>query len=241
MERQLDPKTFEEMLDRHETWLSSREKDGSQLVLRGAVVTGANLRERRLSRASLIGVSFSDCSLVDCQLGGGVFDGTVFSNCVLDGSRFSHARLTDCDFRECRCSGTVFGGAEYSKTVLQDCALHGANLAKAIFRASQIHVSLTDAFLDKAYFEDCDLRRCHFERAHLLKTHFHRCDLRQCNFSRSTLEAVALFDVAMAGCSGRPQVINRVLLQRVDLSSGRDGSDILDEEAALRFIEGLQP
>jgi uncharacterized protein YjbI with pentapeptide repeats len=138
--------------------------DFSRCDLSGADLTEANLSQARFTHAQLVGAQLVGARLDSVKAVGADFSGANLSEChgahasfgacnmtdvIMFGSRldvctFSKAKLVNADLRTCNLAESRFCGAD----------LEQANFAGAILQ----RVDFTDCRVDKAVFNDTDLR-----------------------------------------------------------------------------------
>jgi uncharacterized protein YjbI with pentapeptide repeats len=157
----------------------------SRAVLRGAVLSradlsGADLRGAVLSRADLSGADLSGA-----DLSGAVLSGAVLSRAVLSGADLSGADLSRADLR----------GAVLSRAVLRGAVLSGADLSRAVLRGAD---------LSRAVLRGAVLRGADLSRAVLRGAVLSGADLSRAVLSRADLRGAVLSGADLSGAIGSP-------------------------------------
>ena len=149
------------------------------LALAGADFTGAHGQHAVFSGANLSNTVFRDARL----------DKPDFTNALATGADFSGAVLPKADFSGAVCRGAIFDGASLANLRARDVAdFTGARLR----RVQADDASWTTSILDKADFQDADLRRADFSECTLDAANFDRCDLANAVFADTHIHATAL-------------------------------------------------
>ena len=118
-------KELKTILEQHELWLDSNEKEGKRARLSGADLAGADLTDANLSYANLRGADLTGADLIRANLRGA----------CLYGANLIVANLRGANLR----------GANLIVANLRDANLRGANLT----HATLIGANLTDTILDE--------------------------------------------------------------------------------------------
>jgi len=121
------------------------------------------------------GMNFEECAFFDCQFNASVHTGAAFVNCVFTGCSFFGARFAECKFvgsrfDRCTFDQLVVERGDWSFTGLPTADLHSASFTDVRMReadlnavrfdgATVVGVDLSGAWLEKANFQRCDLRR----------------------------------------------------------------------------------
>lgn len=122
----------------HETWLSSRGRDGTRALLDGVSLAGVNLSSAKLDYANL-----ADTNLEGAICTGASFTSAVLVNAKLDGADLAGANL---EFADCN-------GASFKNASLAHANLRGADLSQIDMR----NALLTATNLREALLMDADL------------------------------------------------------------------------------------
>jgi hypothetical protein len=153
----------------------------------------------------------------------------------LDESRWAKLRVRASDLREASCRAAVFDDAR-----LDGCDLSRANLHASSWQRAEVvhsHLSaavLADAVLDDTRFVDCDLSGVDLGATYApaRRVTFVRCDLRVSSWRSRVIDEVRLVDCKLWGTFGAPRV-ERVVIERPDVSSRGDGSRIASADDVL--------
>ena len=146
-------KELKTILEQHELWLVSNEKEGKRADLYGANLTCADLSGANLSRAYL------RCANLTCAK----LSGTNLTNADLTSANLTGANLSRADLTDANLTGANLTGAN-----LRFSDLTGANLTGAILRHANLsYANLTGADLTRAHLNFADLTSANLTRAHL--------------------------------------------------------------------------
>lgn len=105
--KKIDQATLDALVEAHERWILSSGREGERLVLnvtdfaghklRGRNLSGADLRQCKLDRAS-----FQDSLLIAADLRGALLDGTLFRACDLRGAKLDTKSITKVRLQDSR-------------------------------------------------------------------------------------------------------------------------------------------
>jgi hypothetical protein len=139
-----------EQLSLHAAWVRG-EPGGQRLVLRGAVLSGADLSDAVLRGADLSGAVLSGADL----------SGAVLSGAVLRGADLSDAVLSGVDLSDAVLSGAVLRGADLSGAVLSGAVglAIAADAAQRLRAVAQAALAAPDA-LRMCGWHTCDTTHC---------------------------------------------------------------------------------
>jgi len=205
-----------------ETRLATADFTGANLTgadLTNADLTGAVLEQADLTDAIVAGTRFVGGRIGGANLRGLALAGADFSGACGRHACFSGANLSNAVFREARLdksdfTGALAAGADFSGAVLPQADFGGAVCRSAIFDGASLpnlrardvadftgarlrRVQADDAswitsVLDRADFQDADLRRADFSECTLDAVNFDRCDLANALFADTHIHATAL-------------------------------------------------
>lgn len=135
--KKITKKKLKEILEQHELWLDSNEKEGKRADLSSADLRFADLRWADLRFAKLSFVDLTDATLTDAILNDATLTGVDLSRADLRFAKLRFATLTDAnlfgaDLRLADLSGANLTCANLSYTNLTYTDLTGANLTDAI-------------------------------------------------------------------------------------------------------------
>lgn len=230
---------IEEALAAHELWLNSQGAMGTQLVLHDIELRNVQFAQRRLARCELRNVTIVGGTLASSQIGG-----SVLENVRIEGVDLREADIApeaSMGLALIRCDATDATIGSLTAATFSDCDFTRANFAKAVIRGLQAgNAVFSHARLLKAYIDDADLHGCDFSAADLTKAHIYRSDLRNCLWADATLHKTHLGQVRMAGGRGLPREYETLRIDRVDLSTTGDGSQMLAPEHLEELIEAFR-
>lgn len=132
--------------------------------LEPSLVEGLEIRQSRLRRALLTGMTFEDARWRD----------VIVEASELSGVGLEAAALTRVEFVDSRLTGAVFGAAR-----IADVAFVRCRMEQSTFRMSTT---------ERIEFIGCDLRGADFQGASLLESAFLDCDLTGADFSQAKLK-----------------------------------------------------
>ena len=135
------------------------------------------------------------------------------------------------------------------EATFDDCDLTAAVLVRSVWTQATVtacvfrDADLRNARLDEATFTDCDFRGADLRVVQpgintARKARFVRCDLRQTQWEGRELDEVELVDCKLAGARGKAQLV-ALAVERPDLSSGGDGSQIASASDVYRLLGAL--
>jgi uncharacterized protein YjbI with pentapeptide repeats len=126
------PRRLANVIEAHQLWFSSRQKQGVRAILSGANLKGARLAETNLRGADLSGADLSTSVLNMADL----------READLSGTNLQHAELRDSDLREVNLSQSNLTDADLTRANLimanlSRAGLQGCILQDAVFRMPQ--------------------------------------------------------------------------------------------------------
>ena len=154
-------------IEAHAGWITVGREGGGRLEL-----DGADLRGATLSGMNLRGSRFIDCS----------FDGATLTY-----TTFDEAELVGCSF-----VGAALDNDTFDRARIERCRFDGANLDLATFQCADVRsASFTDASLVHGDLRDAKVAESSFRRARLVNAHLDGavlcgCGFREANLSRDT-------------------------------------------------------
>ncbi len=128
VERPIDKKTLDNLLDCHRTWNSSEGKDGKQLRLNRAKLANTDLRRGYLNAALLKGVDLRGANMLMARLVGANLQNTSLRGAYLPETDFRGADLSGVDFRWSHLQGADLRGAKLDHIKLDWADLHSAKM-----------------------------------------------------------------------------------------------------------------
>lgn len=157
-------------------------------------------------------------------------DRTTWTGLSVVDARLAETNLFGAMFDECHITSSDLRRAYAVRTTWRHARITRSNLTGALF---------TDAVLDGAVFEDCDLRRARLgtERprveAPILCAHFVRCDLRDTSWDRRFVGGAKLLQCKVFGMHGAA-VLDGVEIAGADGSQLGDGSSPISPREVIR-------
>ena len=190
----------------------------SCLNLKGANLTGANLRDAKLMGAELTGANLRDANLTDTNLtGANLTDanlsaadlmGANLTDADLRGADLTSADLRGANLRDAKLMGAELTGANLSDANLTDTNLTGANLSDA---------DLSDADLMGANQRDANLTRANLRGADLRGADLRGANLRGADLTRADLTGAYPMGADLRGANLRDAKLTRAYLTDADL------------------------
>jgi uncharacterized protein YjbI with pentapeptide repeats len=119
------------LLNSHELWITSYGKQGKQLWLEDADVSGLDLSGRLLVESQLPGVNLDGVNLADSNLGGARLYGASMRHANL-----RHAHLGKADLRNVQADHSQFVEANLLRCMLYDADLRAASFDRALLTAT---------------------------------------------------------------------------------------------------------
>ena len=175
----------------------------TNVSLRGADLSGADLREAGLSGADLWGADLSDAFFPDAD-----FSDANLWHADLSGAYLGGADLSDADFRDADLSGADLPSANLSGTNLRDADLSDTERA-GLSRSGLLRADLSDAVL-----QDADLSGAHLGHANLSSANVRGADLSSANLSDADLSDANLRHADLSGAN-----LGDANLLRIDVKS----------------------
>ncbi len=173
--------------------------------LRGAQLSGENLRGVDMTHAQVTGAVLDGADLRDARLSGVSMErsnlkGAKLEEATLDAARLNNADLRDASLQGASLKGTVLQGARLSaETNLKGARLEGADLRNVTL----LEVPLTGGHIDSATrFDREGLRGANASGAVFHAMLFDGLDIRKANFRNAMLEG-AIFRNVRAGSQTR--------------------------------------
>lgn len=173
---------FNEILGKHQKWIQSGKKSGTQADLAGA----------KLGGAYLVGQSLSGASLYGADLHGARLDSADLIGANLGGANLAGASLFMADLSGAALNGAVLrarlGRANLSSANLSNADLIGADLTNAdLSHALLGSANLTSAGLSGANLSGANLRGANLSGADLFNTKLCGADLAGANLNNAKL------------------------------------------------------
>ena len=140
--KKITKKELKTILEQHELWLVSNEKEGKRADLTRADLTGvdlirANLRGAclygaNLTGADLRGANLTNANLTDADLTGADLTGAILTGAILTSAILTSADLTGSNFTGAYLYGSNLTGSNFTGANLTGAYLTGANLTDTI-------------------------------------------------------------------------------------------------------------
>ncbi len=162
------------ILERHQKWLSTDQKEGEKAALSGANLRKANLSGIDLRKANLSGADLSWAALNVANLSGtdlvtAVLNGAILIGADLSGAKLLQANLSRATLSGANLSGAILGAADLSGADLTLADLSGANLVGAdLGKAKLVMADLSRADLLGANLSRADLSKAKLREAKLV-------------------------------------------------------------------------
>ncbi|MCP4135112.1 MAG: pentapeptide repeat-containing protein [bacterium] len=130
--------TLQEILEKHDEWLSSEGALGEKAILNNADLSSMSLREVNLGKANLQKINFTGTNLNLANLSGADLSSAALSEADLSGAdlrnaNLSRAGLSGVDLSGADLSGADLSGADLGDADLSSANLQGVNLCGALF------------------------------------------------------------------------------------------------------------
>jgi uncharacterized protein YjbI with pentapeptide repeats len=187
----------------------------TKVDLDGANLAGADLTNADLTRANLSGANLEGAKLRGAKLRYAQLDSCKLGDADLEGANFSHADLV-----EAYLGGARARRANFSRAVLQRADLHEAELSSANFEGAMLEgANLSNVRAERSLFSEADLTR-----AKLVRANFSEADLRRVVLKEATLEGSTLTGARVHGAELRPEQLQDVIAESLDMSVAGDGS-----------------
>ena len=111
---------LDEMVDKHEKWIESNEKQDNRGLL---YLYGYNLSSLKIKNKNLIDITFYECLL----------DNVVFENCNLKGSEIKYSKIINTNFMNCNFSNGYFYKCNFINSDLLACNIKNTDFDDSIF------------------------------------------------------------------------------------------------------------
>ena len=139
--------------------------------------TGADLKEKPLTKGEYEACTFNDCDLSSSDLSEFIFDGCTFFRCNISLAKLRRTALRDVIFRECKMVGLHFEDCEqigisfvFEECLLNNSSFYGMKFKKGIFRKSSLkEADFTDSDISGSLLEGCDMLNATFSGTNLEK------------------------------------------------------------------------
>ena len=215
--------------------------------LANARLVSANLKDAIMPRASLIGVTATNCDFSGANLGASIATNASFIGCNFTGATLSKSVLENAVFRECDFTGVYFlearlSGVELSNSKLQKAIFLERDLGGANFAGSD---------LSNATFLECELSRADFSAATLHETTFVAARAAHSNFSNANMTNVRFVLASdLAGCNFTGACLDKANLREAVLEKANftgtsismcDFSEANLHEAVFNRAQGERP
>jgi uncharacterized protein YjbI with pentapeptide repeats len=184
------------------------ENQHENILLEGALLPGAELREANLKNAHLEGAILLGAHLEGADFFDAYLEGVNLGRAHLIGANLKHAFLQGADLFEAHLEGADLLGANLEEAILLGAHLEGTDLCGAYLegvnlgnahleRANLKHAYLQGADLFDTHLEDADLKHAHLEGAILLGAHLEGVNLSlthlmDADFSRAIVDGKTL-------------------------------------------------
>lgn len=208
---------LDSLLSQHKKWLDTKEKEGKQANLNGAILIGAQLQKADLSEAEL-------------------------EKAVLDNANLSEAQLLGAHLESSQIVGTQLQRADLSWAHLHAAQLSGSNLHGATFggEADLSEARFVDSDLSEAHFEKAILSGAHLEQSNLKGANLSWARLNGANLSRADLTGAWLFGTDLSGADLRDANLHKVIYEPAK-SPSMDGIAWAKGLASLTWTSNSQP
>ncbi len=243
--------------------LSGAQLGGAKLS--GAVLARADLTNANLFAAKLDGANLGAATLVNAELGETDLTGATLGKANLMGARLRNARMDKVDLMEClparsdwsgvAAPGVIFlkldmtamklAGAELTKAILLECVMDdldasGATLTKAAFvKPRGERVSLREAVLDGACFNEASLPGVDLQGASLDKTNLRGSKLSGANLERARMSGADLSECDLRDANFYRAQARGARMDRADLTGARMvAADLMEGSLAKARLHG---
>jgi len=193
--------------------------DLSGLILRGARLTGASLRDIRLysagedgrlgtyddQSADLSGADLKAADLTNASLSHVLLDRTNLTGAILNKADLTYARLIDANL-----SNASLIEANLQQAVLEHASLTGANLG---------NTNLSRANLNSALLGEARATGANFQSANLIRSDWRGADLSRANFSRANLQEADLSSTRLKDANFQGAGLQNANFRDTNLSS----------------------
>ncbi|MGG4449441.1 pentapeptide repeat-containing protein [Brevibacillus sp. HB1.2] len=174
-------KEINQMIDKHELWLSGEKTKGVQLYVEDGIFSELNVADR---------------FLIDVMLAG-----STIKKCTLANTDFYYSNLASVIFLEVRMSGVILTKSNLDYSIVKNCDVTSSKLIRATLceaevegvdfsNSDMIKVCFTDATLKNVKFINCDLTWASFRNASLQNVDFTSADLSNADFTNATIKNV---------------------------------------------------
>ncbi len=129
----------------------------------------------------LAGLSFHDCT---------------FINCNFTESNFNHCTFIDCEFKSCDLSLILVEGCRFNGVQFRETKLMGINWSKAAFMK---RVDFFDCNISFSTFMELDLTRSQIINCHAKETYFAETNLTKAKFTKTDFVDSKFFHTNLTG------------------------------------------
>ena len=200
-------------------------------------LSGANLRGAKLSGADL-----REAILVGANLSGANLSGAYLMRALLADADLYEANLTKANLRE-----AILVGADFSRAKLSGANLVGAYLSEPNLSGANLRgADLSGAYLRGADLRGADLREAYLREANLRGADLREADLRGANLSGANLEVSTLVntnftDADLTGCrvygvSAWSLKLERTKQQNLVVTSANEPEIAVDNIEVAQFV-----
>jgi len=203
--------------------------------LRGANLSGANLRQTNLNGADLRGANLSNTYLTMTYLNGANLEGANLESAQLNRIKLNNANLSGANL-----NSAILINAVLNSVNLNGADLRGANLSDAELTMTDLYgANLSGAILESADLDRIKLHNVNLSGANLISTELTRAVLNSVNLSGADLRGTKLYyaelkDVNLRNADLRDVKLRGAKLVQVDLSGADLQGAILNNVTWLK-------
>lgn len=232
---------YESVQQERSEFCSENSSDGnclSAFISTDRMIAEEWRRERRLRRASIAPVEFRRTDLRHA-----IANNSVFTNALLEHSRFDGGRFWNSDFEGADLLLIQAYKAAFDGSNFQDASLRSAELVDSVFQGSLFDSARFDwAYINDSYFGVSDLSGASFDTAILIEvgfngsllvnTSFRKTKLDYPTFRNARLEGVSFWNGVITGGFFEETIVKQASLDRTNVKSviafGADLSGLVD-------------
>lgn len=132
-----------------------------EIIESTAVIQHKNFLNEQIRSHSLIGITFSsltflDCNFIDIDFMGTTFIACDFTNCNFTATEFFKSRLDYCSFKNCKIFKSDFSKSEFIEDHFIDCQFDDVNMAGAVCKECEF---IKPKFKNRCFLKDLTLSR----------------------------------------------------------------------------------
>ena len=247
--RDISEEELKQILEEHEKWVSSGEKEGrkanlAEVNLQNSNLEGVNLQKANLNRADLQEAFLNEANLKQANLNGTNLQSASLFKANLQEAKLYSANLQNANLPEANMHGALlrqanlyvadFMKANMEKADLRESNMRGANLKQSNLKEADLEeTELHDANLSKANLQKANLNRARLQDAILVEASLQWVSLGGADLQRAVLWQADLQDANLYEAELQGAKLDSINLKNANFYNSKMQNTVLNAVKGL--------